>query len=87
MTWPFSAEHFDRRVVEEECDAVAFREIVFESVGRHVALAAAINDHDFVGAESARLGGGVDRGVAATDHRDARADRNLGAAVRYGFAR
>ena len=69
-------EDFDRRVVKKEIGAVAFREVVFKSVGGHVGFAAPVNDHDFR-AEPARLSGGVDRGVAATDHGDTRANRNL----------
>ena len=62
---------------KEESRAVAFREIVFESVSRHIEFPATINDNDLGRAEPPGLGGGVDRGVPATDDRDARADRDL----------
>ena len=67
----------DWGVMEEESRAVAFREVVFKGVGRHVGFAAAVNRPSPRRAKPAGLGGGVDRGVAATDHRHPCADRDL----------
>ena len=46
--------------------------------GRHVLRAAPVHHGDLLGAELARLHGGVDRGHAAADHQHAAADRHGG---------
>src|SRR5690348_5520116 len=62
--------------MKEKGRAIAFGEIVFESISRHIRLAPAINHHHFFGPKSPCLSGGVDGGVAANDDSDPRPNRN-----------
>ncbi|MFN9940264.1 MAG: hypothetical protein ACK56I_12400, partial [bacterium] len=70
-------QHFGRNGVEMEGRAVILGQLVFEAVGGHIVLAAAVNDRGHFGAEAFRLRDGIDRGVAAAEHGDAASDRHL----------
>ena len=67
-------EHFGRDGVEVESGAVVFGQFVFEAVGGHVVLAAAVDDGGNIGPEAFGLADGVDGGVAAAEDGDAAAD-------------
>ena len=59
-------------------DSVGLRQFLFPAAGLHVAGAAAVGDGHLLGAEAARLDGGVDRRHAAADDDDPAADRHGG---------
>ena len=72
------AEEADRDGQELEAHAFLARLGDLVRVGGHLGLGAAVDERDVVGAEAERLARDVDRGVAAADHDDARADRRGG---------
>jgi hypothetical protein len=64
-----------RRRPVADAHAVGLRPVLLIARRRHLVGPAAIDDGDVLGAQPARLRGGIDGGIAAADHHDPASDR------------